>query len=72
MGWSSGSGILSDLWEDIREYVPEDKRRALFGKLADIFWNHDCDTLYEIMDDHDWPEVEPALRDIGYLTEDDE
>ena len=71
MGWSRGSDILEQIWKMQRGYIQTRHRRRVFTKLAEIFWNSDCDTLYELICDN-WPEVEPALREIGYIDEDDE
>ena len=70
MGWGRGSEILEDVWADVRAYIPEEKRQEVLSKLCDTFWRHDCDTLEEI-ETPLWPEVMPALRQIGYLEDDD-
>ena len=69
MGWASGGAILEEIWREIRGFLPEDKRVSVFAKLADVMWENDCDTLDYMISD-DWPEVEPALIEIGYLDKD--
>jgi len=70
MGWNRGSDILDQIWKFQRGYIKAQDRSEVFTKLAEIFWNNDCDILDELICDN-WPEVEPALRDIGYIDEDE-
>lgn len=52
MSWSSGSTIFSDIIHSIKESVPEYETRVeVYGKLIEIFENHDCDTLFECLEE---------------------
>lgn len=48
MGWSSGSGMMSDIISGLKK-VEKDaaKRQAIYEVLIPAFENQDCDTLYE-------------------------
>jgi hypothetical protein len=43
MGWCDGSYIADELWDEIREYLPEEKRKLLANKIYDLFCNQDAD-----------------------------
>lgn len=43
MGWCSGSFIADELWNEIREYLPEEKRKELANKIYELFCNQDAD-----------------------------
>ncbi len=61
MGWSGGSSLLSDVWERMRQYVPEAARVEVLAGLMKDFSRRDCDTLAEVIRS-DWPESEPAYE----------
>lgn len=71
MGWARGSGMLEEIWEFLRPRVSIGERVLVFNRLAKIFLDNDCDTLDEIVKD-EWPEVELALRDLGWIEDEDE
>lgn len=68
MGWAGGSQILTDVWEIVREYIPEDERVDILKELMLIFESNDCDTLNEIIRS-DWKESEKAYDE--YLIDRD-
>ena len=72
MGWCTGSHICNDIWRDIREYVPEDKRAEVLGKMVNIFSDEDADCWGDVM--YDFPEYREAMKiaDIYDLYFDDE
>ena len=39
MGWASGTDLGITLWDLVREYVPEEKRK----EIATAFYNELCD-----------------------------
>lgn len=48
MGWSSGSGLMSDVIKSVKKHVPdEDARKAIYKPLIKSWEQEDCDTLYE-------------------------
>ena len=59
MGWASGTTVCIDMWNCVREYVPEENRSAALSKLVISLQNQDWDCGYEIEDE--WPEAEKAL-----------
>ena len=69
MGWGSGSEILQDVWGTVKEHIPPSQEVEVLGKLCDIFWDHDCDTLDDLISTY--PEAEKALHNIGYMDEDE-
>lgn len=59
MGWSSGSELAETLWNEVREYVPKNKRKEVANAFVDAFESYDCDTIDEcevLMDDAQRPE----------------
>lgn len=70
MGWSGGEILLGKVWTKVRKYVPEEDRREVFAGLASAFWDHDADTLGNLLWNMDWDEAAGALYDIGYLDDD--
>jgi hypothetical protein len=47
MGWASGSELAENLWDLVREFVPEDRRKKIAKKFIDEFESMDCDTICE-------------------------
>jgi hypothetical protein len=47
MGWAGGSGLAADIWDTVREYIPEEARKKVARKIVDLFENEDCDTMPE-------------------------
>jgi hypothetical protein len=48
MGWSSGSGLMSDIIFGLKKVEKDAARReAIYGVLIPAFEDQDCDTLYE-------------------------
>lgn len=60
MGWCSGSHICEDIWNRVREHVPEEKRAQILGEMIDIFSDHDADCWGEVLED--CPEFEEAMK----------
>jgi len=71
MGWSGGSSLLSDVWERVRQYVPDDARVDVLAGLMKDFSDRDCDTLAEVVRD-DWPESVTAYERVTGETLDGE
>jgi hypothetical protein len=66
MGWSSGSGLAEELYEEIRKDIPVAKRKKIAEKIISAFENEDAD---------DWSEDSALWKDSGRPTwseEDDE
>jgi hypothetical protein len=52
MSWKSGGGIFYEIILTLKETVPEYQTRIdVYSKLIEIFKEHDCDTLYECLDE---------------------
>jgi hypothetical protein len=52
MSWKSGGGIFYEIILTLKETVPEYQTRVdVYSKLIEIFKEHDCDTLYECLDE---------------------
>ena len=59
MGWASATGYVMDVWNAVREDVPEQKRPATLAKIVNTFQNGDWDNEEEIVGV--WPEAHAAL-----------
>jgi hypothetical protein len=52
MSWKSGGGIFYEIILTLKETVPDYQTRVeVYSKLIEIFEEHDCDTLYECLDE---------------------
>lgn len=52
MGWSSGSGLMSDIIEALEdEEISYEIKVTIYKMLIDKFEEFDCDTLYECKDE---------------------
>jgi len=47
MGWASGSSLAENLWDLVREHIPEKKRTKVAQAFIDEFESMDCDTIME-------------------------
>lgn len=48
MGWATGSGLMSDIIENLNETdLDEEARMKVYEVLISSFETYDCDTLYE-------------------------
>jgi cation transport regulator ChaB len=56
MGWASGSYFAEDLYNEIRKYIPKDKRKLVAEKIISAFENDDAD---------DWGEDSKLWKDSG-------
>lgn len=43
MGWAAGSGLGEDIYEKIREYIPEEKREEVAKYIYDAVCDLDAD-----------------------------
>lgn len=43
MGWSAGSGLGEEIWDEIREYIPEEKRQQIARFIYDSVCDLDAD-----------------------------
>ena len=52
MSWSSGSRLFSEIIHTLKETVPEYETRVeIYNSLIEVFESHDCDTLYECLEE---------------------
>jgi len=56
MGWSTGSEIAEELWDDIKDYISEDNHQEVANKIFTAFENNDAD---------DWRDGEDSLWAIA-------
>ena len=63
MGWSRGSGLGIDIWEEVRPYIPEAKRQ----EVARFIYDAVCD-----LDADDWDGESQLEIDAGINYEDEE
>lgn len=47
MGWASGSRLADDIWDIVKDHLPEKKKKKLAKKIIEVFENMDCDTIME-------------------------
>ena len=65
MSWSTGSGLLLDIWPLVKEAISDEEHRKSFGKeLVGIFIANDIDP-------YDIHEVDPELDAIVSSIYDD-
>ena len=43
MGWAAGSVIANDVWQIVRNYIPEHERKDVAEKIIRIFKDEDAD-----------------------------
>jgi hypothetical protein len=63
MGWSSGSQLAQELWEELREYITVRHRSSAAETIIESFECHDAD---------DWDEGSGLWIDSGRPTWDEE
>lgn len=47
MGWASGSELAEGIWDDIKDVIPEKKKKKVARKIIERFQDNDCDTMDE-------------------------
>ena len=62
MGWASATPIVRQVWEAVREYIPEEKRVEVVKAVMQPFLDQDWDTEDEFADAY--PEAMEALRQL--------
>ena len=60
MGWCTGSYLAEDLWNTIRGYIPEDKRKDIARNIIEIFNEQDADC---------WDDDMNIVKDAEYKEE---
>ena len=58
MGWAGGSYLAQDMYDKIREHIPEDKRETVAKIIYDDFCDEDAD---------DWDVDSQLLKDANSL-----
>ena len=48
MGWSSGSSLAQELWDDIKSTLTDEQKKKVKKAIIKHFENYDCDTLEEV------------------------
>lgn len=43
MGWCTGSYMADDIWDRIKNYIPEENKRQVAKEIVDIFCEEDAD-----------------------------
>jgi hypothetical protein len=61
MGWSGGTDICIEAWDEIREFVKKEDRPYCLKVLIEALQNADWDNLDEIKDQK-WPELKLAIQ----------
>jgi len=56
MGWASGSYLAEDIWEKIRDFIPQDEQKHAAKIIYDSFCDEDAD---------DWTNEKGSLEDIA-------
>ena len=49
MGWCTGSYIANDVWNLVRDYIPESERKVKAEAIIELFSNYDADCWEEGM-----------------------
>jgi len=70
MSWKSGSNLMSDIIDELKERIHDDiVREEVYSVLIEAFQERDCDTLAECYGDD--PAFDAAYDDI-HFEEDEE
>lgn len=54
MGWSGGTDVADGVWNTVKQYIPESKKKEVANKIIDVLedmdWDciEECEELYEI------------------------
>lgn len=48
MGWAGGTDIAQGVWDAVKEYIPEEKKKDVAIEIVDVLENQDWDNLYEV------------------------
>lgn len=48
MGWSGGTEIGQGVWDAVKQYIPEDKKREVAKDIVDTLESHDWDNVQEV------------------------
>jgi hypothetical protein len=43
MGWASGSYLAEDIWQSVKNHLPEEKKKEIAQKIYNIFCDQDAD-----------------------------
>jgi predicted GTPase len=72
MGWCTGSYICDDIWQKIRDYIPEEQRVQILADMISRFSDEDADCWNDVM--HNAPEYREALilADLEHYLEDED
>lgn len=68
MSWSGGLTVCINVWNEVREFIPENKRSKKLSDvikiLEDLDWGNPGELKYEV--GNDWPELDEALKMSGW------
>ena len=60
MGWAKGSIVCENIWNRVRDYVPEEDRISVLADIMVVLYDLDWDTEDEVEDL--WPEATFAIQ----------
>jgi len=69
MGWSGGSEAADGVWESVKHYIPEAKKKEVANEIISVLEDQDWDTLneveelYEVSGRKEIDEAREALED---------
>ena len=43
MGWAAGGDLASDVYDLVRDFIPEDKRKEISNQIISLFEDEDAD-----------------------------
>lgn len=47
MGWASGTDVADGVWEAVKEYIPDDKKKEVANSIIDVLEDQDWDNVQE-------------------------
>ena len=47
MGWASGTDVADGVWEAVKEYIPDDKKKEVANNIIDVLEDQDWDNVQE-------------------------
>lgn len=68
MGWSGGSAVGDEIWNNIRGFIAEESREEAARIVIDALEDQDCDTIGEC----ELLVKDAKLEDVYWPEEDDE
>ena len=64
MTWN-GSIIAENIWEIVKDYIPEEEKQNIAQKIVELFEQEDCDTIDDAEDLYETAYPESVMLEDG-------